>query len=211
MPIKKTAYTSQNAIWGFWHIEEGVDELMGLLSLNDHEHAQLAKARHPKKQLEWLAGRALVAALCQQIGITYRGITKDEYGKPRLQDCEFSVSITNAFPYAAAIISPNGPLGIDLDLPRTQLLRVAHRVFEANEMIDAGENLRKLCIYWCAKEALYKLYGKRKLIFRENLKIQPFTMRESGELTGIVHKDMHYAQYKLRYLTEAGHIVVFNL
>jgi len=42
------------------------------------------------------------------------------------------------------------------------------------ERLHAGDDLSKMCIYWCAKESLYKWYGKKNLSFKDNIFIEPF-------------------------------------
>jgi len=41
-------------------------------------------------------------------------------------------------------------------------------------------------MYWCAKEAIYKLYGKKKISFKNSIYIKPFNHFQTliqGELT----------------------------
>ena len=82
-------------------------------------------------------------------------------------------------------------VGIDLEQPTPKLLKIASRIHGKPELQDAGDDLHKHCIYWCAKEVLVKVYGKKDLIFSENLKISPFLMQKKGEIAGrIVVHDM---------------------
>jgi phosphopantetheinyl transferase len=54
------------------------------------------------------------------------------------------------------------------------------------EAIHPGEKIEKLILYWSAKEALYKLYGKGEIAFTTQLLIEPFTLGLQGELTAAI-------------------------
>ncbi len=128
----------------------------------------------PSKRREFLAGRALVKTLAEKVGVEYSGIRKDEQGKPFLKDQTHEISLSHSSPYVAAQIHPSHAVGIDIEQPKEKLLRVAPRVLSPSEESDAGNDVVKHCVYWCAKEAMYKLYGKRGLHFNTQLNVNPF-------------------------------------
>jgi hypothetical protein len=62
------------------------------------------------------------------------------------------------------------------------------------------ENLpEQLTVYWCAKESLYKLYGKKELAFKENLKIEPFHYSEKGIIKGWIQKSAMKKAFAIQY------------
>ena len=88
------------------------------------------------------------------------------------------MSITHTSNYVAAVMHHSEALGVDMEKPSEKLKRIAHKFLSETERTEAESDIEKLCIYWSAKEALYKLYGKRKVIFNENLYVFPFLKKQ---------------------------------
>jgi len=179
MPLIKTQTLGKECAWGLWQIDETEEEL-SFLSLDSCPEDIV----NEQKRLEWISARALTSALIGNFGLEYAGLRKDEFGKPFLKGLPHQLSLTHSFPYVAVQVDRWNPVGIDLEQPKEKLRHIAHRVFSPDEVLDAGGDITKLCIYWCAKESLYKIYGKRSLLFAEHLYISPFTLSDHGILTG---------------------------
>jgi 4'-phosphopantetheinyl transferase len=74
-----------------------------------------------------------------------------------------------------------------------------------------GNDIVKHCIYWCAKEAMVKIHGKKDLTFAENLLIEPFTKEKQGELTGrIIVNTTSETTVILSYFVYDNFVVVLN-
>lgn len=186
MPIAKINWNSVGDGWAVWRIDETEE---GLAAQTLEADACPEEIQFARKRLEWLAGRALLKHMVTESGLTYEGIVKDEFGKPFLRNSDYQISISNSFPYVAAQIHPSKTVGIDLEQPRPKLFQVMKRVLTESEWHDGANNLRKLCVYWCAKEALYKIYGKRSLIFTEHILVKPFALGETGTVEGIIREE----------------------
>lgn len=126
---------------------------------------------HPKKKLEFLASRQLIKQMCGELDIPYLGIEKDEFGKPHLIDSSYQISISHSYPMVACAIHPSSPCGIDIESIRPQLLKIKHKFLNPRELDSCGDDLKKLCLHWSSKEALYKIHGRKSLIFAEQLAI----------------------------------------
>ena len=168
----------------------------GLL-LTVGEQEELATITHPAQRIEWLACRVAIRQLTEEQGATYQGLRKDEFGKPFLIGSSWHISLSHTSGWAAAILHKARPVGIDIEPIREQFRRVVPRVLSADEITHAASDPHRLAIYWCAKEALYKLYGKRQLTFREHLHIDPFA-DNAEKLTGHVRLPDHEAQLEIR-------------
>ena len=155
-------------------ITEDEPTLRADLTLTPSEQEDLNGIRHPTQRVEWLACRAAVRQLVERQGMAYAGLQKDEFGKPHLVDSPWSVSLSHTGGWAAAVLHRSRPVGIDIEPIRDQFRRVVPRVLSADEIAHANGDSGRLAVYWCAKEALYKLYGKRNLTFREHLHVEPF-------------------------------------
>jgi 4'-phosphopantetheinyl transferase len=205
MPLYKLKNTGTESAWGIWKVEESAEEL----AFTAFEEAPEGIV-HLTKRLEWLASRVLVRTLLEQNGLPYSGIHKDEYGKPFLRELPHHISLSHAYPYVAVQVDKNKPVGIDIEQPTEKLLRIAPRVLSLEELDNAGSDIRKHCVYWCAKEALYKVYGKRGLHFASQLLVEPFILEEKGDLKGKITVREEKLNVALSYEIESEFIVVYT-
>ncbi|HEY5692353.1 MAG TPA: 4'-phosphopantetheinyl transferase superfamily protein, partial [Cyclobacteriaceae bacterium] len=164
----------------------------------------------PQKRLEWISGRILIQNLAVSANIPFHGIHKDEFGKPFLRKSTHQISLSHSYPYVAAQIHPDRSVGIDIEQPKQKLLKIAPRILDAIELEDAGTDIVKHCIYWCAKEALYKVYGKRGLLFTNHLHIKPFTVKESGKLKGWIDANESPSFVDLCYIVTKDYVLVYS-
>ncbi|OEJ99626.1 4'-phosphopantetheinyl transferase family protein [Roseivirga misakiensis] len=170
MPISFRKSVSDSINYLVWEITETEDELLSHLNLNDEEWADFNSIKVSIKRLEWLGARTALKHLVKEIGQFY--IYKDQFGKPHLRDSAIGISISHAKGIGAAAINLNGAIGIDVEFPREQVLRIAHKFLHPSEVSWAQNDVDKLTRIWSAKEALYKLHGRTQLIFSEQLKVQ---------------------------------------
>lgn len=183
MPVILEKKYENNISLAVWQITESHDELQAMLPSEILTDAELASISHPQKQVEFFCSRLVIKHLANSLGIKYLGIKKDECGKPYLVGSNWQMSITHTSNYVAAVMHPSEALGMDMEKPSEKLQRIAHKFLSETERTEAENDIEKLCIYWSAKEALYKLYGKRKVIFNENLFVFPF-LKEQNKITG---------------------------
>ena len=182
MPLQKIEDNLGNP-WALWKIEENEQQLASASSWSESIPETI---RHPHKRLEWYAARALLTALMAHAGLSFRGIVKDEYGKPFPAHSTWKLSLSHSYPFVAAYLHATASIGIDIQHPRDSLLRIAPRILHPTELADAGGQIDKLCVIWCAKEVLVKVHGKKDLIFAKNLKISPFGLNSKGNISGSI-------------------------
>jgi 4'-phosphopantetheinyl transferase EntD len=206
MPLEKIVVESSRA-WALWLITE--DEISLSRELNGIENVP-ESLKNSQKRLEWLAGRVATREVMQSLNIAFHGIAKDEFGKPFPKMSDLHLSLSHSFPYAAALLDKNSPVGIDLEQPKEKLLRIARRIHHADELHDLGTDLVKHCIYWCAKESMIKMHGRKDLIFAENMFIQPFQREEEGNITGKFIIDNNESIVRMYYVVYPGFIMVYT-
>lgn len=204
MPLVRTEILSKGSAWALWHIDESEEELAftAMESCPDDIVA-------PLKRKEYLAGRALVRTLIESEGLTYLGLRKDDNGKPFLKDSSYEISLSHSSPYVAAQIHSSKPVGIDVEQPKEKLLRIASRVMSPVEEKNAGQDPVKHCVYWCAKEVMYKIHGKGGLAFSSQLNIEPFVLERSGDLKGRITGDK-VEDVTLSYIVKSDHVLVYT-
>lgn len=211
MPLIIQEEINQHASWGLWLISEDMESLLGSTDLSLQEQAELEQIKTPQKQLEWITSRRILKVLAESKGVRQVEIKKDPFGKPYLTGSGVHISLSHSYPYAAAIIHTQKATGIDIEHSREQLLRVRHKFLCEQELNCAGNHQAKLCVYWAAKEALYKLYGKKGLSLSEQIVIAPFELAEKGVLEGQLLLNGAKQQYTLHYRQYKGLYICFSL
>jgi 4'-phosphopantetheinyl transferase len=192
-----TLQINQDCVAILQSITDNESTLRAGLPLTIPEEEELAMITHPAQRVEWLACRVAIRKLIEEQGALYQGLQKDEFGKPFLIDSSWHISLSHTSGWAAAILHKSRPVGIDIEPIREQFRRVVPRVLSADEIAHAASDPHRLAIYWCAKEALYKLYGKRQLTFREHLHVEPFA-DGAEKLVGYVRLPNHEEQLEIR-------------
>jgi phosphopantetheinyl transferase len=206
MPLENLHDHSDSA-WALWKITEEEKFLANEL----HPFEQVPEGvSNPAKRLEFLAGRVLIKALLKKWDLPFEGLRKDDAGKPFFINHNIHLSLSHSYPYVAAMIDRQKSVGIDLEQPKEKLLRIGARVLNEEELKDAGNDVVKHCIYWCAKEALIKIYGKRHLILSKELAIRPFTLQKEGNLLGSIIADNSAVTIPLFYRVYDNFVVVLN-
>ena len=193
---------------GLWRITEPEDWFFDQLDLEKTEYAQFDVIKG-RKRVEWLAVRKLVH---QMSGRNYRGaFIKDEFGKPHLENSPFQISISHSWNLAAAIAAPLA-VGIDIQRLVGKIERLAHKFIRPSEMeaIQNNTRLEHMHVYWGAKEALYKAYGRRQLDFCQHILVEPFEFNlRVGKCRGVVRKDEYEGHFTIFYRQVEEYILVY--
>ena len=195
---------------GLWKIIETEAWFRDRLSLHPEEADQLNQIKGEKRRLEWLASRQLVHHMS---GRKERSpFLKDEFGKPHLDDSPYQISISHSHGTTAAIAGPLA-VGIDIQLLVSKINRIAHRFLNSEEQASLSTkfSLHHLHVFWGAKEALYKAYGRRALDFCQHILVKPFQYNPHiGICQGEVIKDDYRAQFEIHYeLVLENYMLVF--
>ena len=192
MPIIKKGEVEENVHFAIWQIEEEADTLQEFLNLTIQDE-ELNSIKVESRRIESLAARCALRVLLEPF-VDFE-IYKDKFGKPHLVDESIGLSISHAKGYAAAAINLNGPIGIDIEHEREQVLKIAHKFVHSSERKWVDGDINRLTRVWSAKEALYKLHGRTQLIFAEQL-ITKNLDRPYGE-GKIIERDEGVSLYKL--------------
>ncbi len=172
MALTKLVKINDNSFWAVWKVEESLSELLTLLrpGILDIQYVHDC-IHHPKKKLEWIAGRLALDSILQHMGVRDYQLLKDVHGKPFLSNSNIHVSLANSLPYATAIVSTDVLVGIDIERPSEKLRRVARKFLSSKELDIALTDIDILCFFWCAKEAVYKIHGRKQLSFKDHMYI----------------------------------------
>lgn len=209
MPLDKII-RSEGGIIGIWNITEGLQTLTEQLD-QSKEDGSFKRITSKNKLKEWCAVRLSADSLMSELGEEYQGIYKDEFGKPHLAGSDNGISVSHSYPYVAVIINPERLVGIDIEFLEPRILRLAHKFMCEEELEFANGNLFKSGVIWSAKESLYKLHGRKQLIFSKQLIIEPFAESSENQFYGNII-DGNTEKYELGYikLFDNKVIVVFT-
>jgi len=209
MPLNRIRVINEHTQLGIWKVEEEAEWLLEKLQLNKEEKTFLEDIRNTKRYLHWLASRMLLRTMLNTNKFIELGA--DQEGKPLLLNHPYKLSISHSGDFAAVIISRHAELGIDMELISSKIEQIAHKFITRQELalLEKKFRLEQLYVYWCAKEALYKLYGKRKLDFKEHIFLKPFQYAHQGELTGSIKKGDYEKTFKVNYEHIEGYMLVY--
>lgn len=210
MPIIYHKNLPKGGELGVWRIEETEAYFQERLELFPSEVRQLAQIKG-RLRLEWLASRWLLHTLS---GRTLRGAClKDEFGKPYLTDSDFEISISHSREVVAVMAAPY-TIGIDIQKEVAKIERIEKKFVRPveKESLQTATRIPHLHIYWGAKEALYKAYGRKKLGFVRHIHVDPFDYNLSvGQTTAAIHKETYHGYYQLFYEKVADYYLVYAI
>jgi phosphopantetheinyl transferase len=192
MPLYFQRAINADTSLAVWHILE--DECF----FRCHAVPQRAVS-HPHKRLQHLAGRYLLRHLAPQFPMDLIRIADTR--KPFLEDEAYHFSISHCSDYAAAIVSSNNRVGVDIEVVTVKAVRIRHKFAsntewqlvqdawsshsqkEAAEM--AGDNSMEALVatlIWSCKEAVFKWYGAGEVDFKEHIQIRQCASKAPGKM-----------------------------
>jgi len=210
MPVLEKQILPQNSVIGIWEITEEVDLLRSNLDLCEEEKTLYSSFANDTRRKHWLSYRNLLKELIPNEKRT--PLIYDENGKPFFTGKSHFLSVSHTGSVSAAIVSSDRPVGIDIEAIHPRIEKVVHKFLSKSEQdfIHKDYRLEMLYVFWSAKEALYKMYGKRNLLFIENLQIEPFDYCTSGgEFTGNIVLKNKILRFQLHYRKFQEYMLVY--
>ncbi|MFM2428479.1 MAG: hypothetical protein RL012_363 [Bacteroidota bacterium] len=207
MPPRSFTKISKHSAHLLWHIDEPEEVLLRDSELSTLAQAAYKDIAHSRKRREWLAARLALKHLLAQVGYRYTALQKDTWGRPYLANSSLHLSIAHCSPFAFVAVSQQYAIGIDIQLPCEKLQHVQEKFLNNKEVKDSGNDLEKLCIYWCAKEAVYKAHGGGNLSLKRDINISAFKKQDQGIVWGEIGSKLfviHYNFYKSHVLAWSG-------
>ena len=196
MPIFFQHQINETTRLGIWKIEETEE----FFKRNVPQHRDVT---HPHKRLQHLAGRFLLQFLFPDF--PYELIKIADTRKPFLPDEQYHFSISHCGDYAAAIVSSDKRVGIDIEVPSDKAEKIKHKFIseEENSKFKIKNSIQKSrlpTLLWSAKESVFKWYGDGGVDFREHIQLKKqqeatetidcFFSKNETELT------IHYRQFE---------------
>lgn len=207
MPLYKTITVNPTTKVFIWKIEESFDELSKGIELTEICANRVRNMKSDLHRRGFMSIRHLMALE----GYTDHDLYYDENGKPHLLG-DKQISITHSYNFAAIIIS-NEKVGIDIEMQRFKIIRIAHKftpIEEYRTMANDDALMRKLTIVWCAKESLYKSFAEKSVSFLQHIDVNEFSM-DDNKTTATVTYGVIEEKYDVDFFEFEGFTCAYAL
>lgn len=157
---------------------------------------------HPHKRLQHLAGRYLLRFLFPDF--PNEEIAIADTRKPFLPDEQYHFSISHCGDFAAAIVSADHRVGVDIEILTPRVEKIKHKFLHPDERMFVEEIAHEqqvplLTLLWSCKEAMFKWWGSGEVDFSEVLRIAPFDFNTAGEISAQFQKNEFQFPLTLHY------------
>jgi len=178
VPIFFQHQVNESTRLGIWKIEETEEFFLSNVPLRQ-------EVTHPLKRLQHLAGRFLLQFLCP--GFPYELVRIADTRKPYLPNEQYHFSISHCGDYAAAIVSKDQRVGVDIEIISEKAEKIKNKFLTQNEQLILslgtrlgaealpkwGQGSSELTtLFWCAKESVYKWFGNGGVDFRKHIQLE---------------------------------------
>ena len=206
MPLFKSINVNATAKVLVWKIQESFEELFEGILLTEESMERVNSMKSELHQRGFLSVRNLL----KEVGYSDSDLYYDAYGKPHLKDGNH-ISISHSFTFSGIFISKQKPVGMDIEMQREKILKIAHKftpIQEYRTIANAEALISKLTIVWGAKESLYKIFGKKQLRFLENIYIEDFTFSDE-KTTGRISFQGYSSIHQVHFIEFDGFTCVY--
>jgi phosphopantetheinyl transferase len=192
VPIFFQHQINESTRLGIWKIEESEEFFLSNVPLR-------SEVTHPLKRLQHLAGRFLLQFLCPDF--PYELIRIADTRKPYLPNEQYHFSISHCGDYAAAIVSSDQRVGVDIEITSEKAEKIKNKFLTQNEQLifsltppsvadrvrlatAVAQGLPKVqrdpiatgshltTLLWSAKESVYKWFGDGGVDFRKHIQLE---------------------------------------
>ena len=211
MPLFKKII-NQNFTLALWHLTEEEDQFLSNKDQFSASPEKLEEIHVPQRRKEWLCSRQLGWQIAKEIEGRCDGVWSDSHNKPHIKNSELQISISHAQPYVAVLVSRNKSCGVDVEEKKEKLKRLAPKFLTPNELNQTKESINALALAWGAKEAVYKLYGRKKLIFKENIFLHGLdNIKQNGRIKSELKVTGNVIIIEMEYEQFGNHILVYTV
>jgi len=191
---------------GVWQLTETSTDLLASFSPEELDNSDFWKYSYEKRKVEWLATRLL---LKEMIGPSLE-ISYSESGKPILKHSDYKyLSISHSREFVAVFIHEYCEVGIDLEGINRNYNSIEKRYLSEAELKQTGGESILQCLYWCAKEAIFKMVPFDGIEFREHIQILPFDPEKQTQFSGCFTFENQQVLFSLNFQIFENHCMVW--
>ena len=161
---------------GLWKIEEEVSFFESALAFR-------ASAANQERAKQQLAARMALQSI--HGNFPFSQVELLEGGKPFLRNNESKFSLSHCNGFAAAIISSEKEVGIDIEPIHERVLKVERKFLSEHELnlLESAEDMQRVVystLFWSLKETMFKWWGKGGVDFSKEIQIIKFENNNLG-------------------------------
>lgn len=143
------------------------DPMIYLDQLTESEQERFFTFHHINRKCEFVATRILRHRL-----FGFQHIHYDEHGAPYIEDEGF-ISISHGRNIVGLAVSKKFKVGLDIEIIKDKALKLRSKFLSESESENLDtESIVEMAKVWSIKEVLYKLAGRKKIIFKKELLIK---------------------------------------
>jgi 4'-phosphopantetheinyl transferase len=170
------------------------------LTVNETERFSLFN--HERRRKEFVATRILRHSI-----FGFKHIHYNEVGAPFIEGDGF-ISISHAKNLVGIALNPSYQIGFDIEFIQDKAFRLQSKFLNESEISSFDNaNHRIMTACWSAKETLYKLAGRKKIDFKEDLHLNNV---EENIWVGKIINPTTIFSLNLQIITYNNHIITFN-
>jgi phosphopantetheinyl transferase len=209
MPLHRISEIEGGGMLGTWEVTETAGMMLEEISLTENERLRFGRFNTTQRQKQWLSYRMLLMHMLgtgQPPDIYY-----DNFGKPHLIYYDYFISVSHSGAYTAAIAHPGLRAGIDIEVMRENILRIAPRFMSQQQLRSLGSDdlVQKLHILWGAKESVYKAFGRKELDFREDIHVGTTFTPSNGCLQASIQRAELLMHFRVDYEKMGEYMLVY--
>lgn len=167
--------------------------------LCEKELLALECLKHSQRKMEFVATRILRNQLFGKKHISYNNL-----GAPAIEN-ENYISISHTKNIVGIACCEKFQIGLDIEPIRPKVLRVKHKFLSQQEKeqldINSEEEMTKV---WSGKEAMYKIAGRKKIIFAQQLRL---LKKSENDWRGAFHFPERRATSQL-HISRQDHLII---
>jgi len=193
---------------GVWELTETAEKMAGIFQFSTKEESDFHKIKNETRKREFLAVRLLLEKLLgQKSEISY-----NKHRKPHIQNKNLNISISHCSGLVVVLVSKI-KAGIDVENMERNTEKIAPRFLseqEKHEIENTPELSLTRIIYWCAKEAAFKIAEHPEIEFKTHIQISPFKVNPAGgSFRGKLCKNEPTSQLAFQYFFFGNNVVVY--
>ncbi len=205
MALVQTFRSTENDIIGLWKFEEAIPSMVEKIKQLHYNTEKLSRITSDARKVEWLSTRLLMQELIQE---NTADILYDSNGKPHLSDIGPFISISHSKGMCALFLSDQ-PNGIDLQIHNSRIKTIENKYLNPTEIKLIENEDDDLHYFWCAKEAVFKAHGRKKIYLKDHIFITHINRSQKTILATLV--DGEFKQnYLLNYLKIENYYLVYT-
>ncbi len=207
MPLVSIVKNNFGSLVGLWNMTESYDFLKTMLR-RQGQYPLPPHYTHERRIKEWVTVRVL---LHEMLPSNYFDIRYNDSGKPFLDSPSGHISISHTHGHVCVMYHPHLNCGVDVELIDERIDRVAKKFIRTDEnaFLNSVKLREQLYVIWSAKEVVYKMYGKKSLDFKLNLRVQPFHLSNEGSVTAELILNNDICPYTVNYTIKNNLLLAF--